>query len=158
MNTQTAPAAPAPATPYAKMLTEAVADAHEENGVTLLCLALRVCAEPRVVALLRHASALVRGAPRDGALDAEAEALVPAVVRVVGAASAALFAVEIGSEDEKRLLTALAEVEHFMDGYEDAALLAGEAVWQELTDAMLFPEIGGTWWSSAYADSLAAPC
>ena len=140
---------------YATMLTDALA--APDVGVSLLCLALRMCAEPRVIALLRHASAMVKDESRDGSLDAEAAALVPAVVRVMGSAMAASYTVE--PADEQRLLAALAEVEHFMEGYESAALLAGEAVWQELSDAALFPELGGAWWNRAYADSLdAQPC
>lgn len=146
-----------PADVYVTQLTEALADAKGEGAqsVDLLLLALRVCASPRVVAILRHADAIVRGAPRDTGLDAEAEALMPVVVRVMGWASAVFLVVS--GESENRLAAALAEIDDMMEGYEQGAMLAGDDVWQELTDDALFPECGGSWWCSAYAEALNAP-
>lgn len=140
--------------PHALALGLALDRAHEE-GFHVLPDALRLCATSGVLALMRHADAMARGATRDERLDAEAAQVIRVAVRVVGAASAALLIVDGDAAEE--ITVALEDLEIAMAGYERASLLVGPAVWAELRAAELHPEQGGAWWCDAYAEALASP-
>ena len=140
--------------PHALALGLALDRSHDE-GFHVLPGALRLCATPGFIAMMRHADAMARCATRDERLDAEAEQVIRVAVRLVGAASAALLVVD--GELAEEITAELADIEAQMVGYERAPILVGPAVWAELRAAGPHPEIGGAWWCDAYAASLASP-
>ncbi len=144
----------APCVSHAVAIVELTRIARESGRCDDFVNLAQFCATEPVVAVLRHAAAMVRGtSAADEWLDYSATQIVPAVVRALGVCNVALFGVF--DRDENRLIAAIAETEAKMEGYEDAALLAGEDVWRELAEWELLPECGGAWWCQAYADALA---
>lgn len=146
--------ASAPCVSHAVAIAELTSIARESGRVDDFVNLAQFCATEPVIAVLRHAAAMVRGtSATDEWLDYSATQIVPAVVRAIAACDYALL--EIEGCCENVLFAAVAESEALMEGYEDAALLAGEDVWRELAELELLPECGGAWWCQAYADALA---
>lgn len=144
----------APCVSHVVAIVELTRIARESGRVEGFVNLAQFCATEPVIAVLRHAAAMVRGtsAP-DEWLDYSATQIVPAVVRAIAACDYALL--ELDGCCENVLFSAVAESEALMDGYECAALLAGDDVWREVSEMGLLPECGGAWWCQAYADALA---
>ena len=137
MSTETS----APCVPHAVAIVEFTRIARESGRCDDFVNLAQFCATEPVVAVLRHAAAMVRGtSATDEWLDYSASQIVPAVVRAVGVCNGALFGVF--GRDENRLIAAIAETEALMEGHEGAALLAGDLrrVLEVLNTGLASPE------------------